>query len=73
MKQYQVVSIERGKKRCEYGYLYFVTIHDRHARYEPIFKYSYYMNNKKSLVKVLRESGMEVSDHVKNGGKLRLY
>lgn len=73
MKQFQVVSIERSKQRWEDGYLYFVTIHDRYSRYEPIFRLSFYRNNKKSLVRDLRSDGVEVSEHVANGGTLRLY
>lgn len=73
MKRYQTVSIEKdnyfsGKKTKRF----IVCLHDRRG-IDGIFYVPYYTKSKKRLIALLRSDDIEVSKHVENGGKLRLY
>ena len=72
MKRYQTVSIIQSDILHNKSKLYIVTLYDRFG-IDGIFKTAYYTKSKKRLIKLLRSDDIEVSKHVENGGKLRLY
>lgn len=71
MKRWQVVEIKKGVKHCNDGYIYYVQFHDRRGG-QGVFWARYIEKNKKCLIRGLRssESGIEVSKHVENGGRI---
>lgn len=71
-KRYQAVSIEKSVKLSDGSYIYYVQFHDKHGK-QGVFWGRFTSKNKRGLINRLRFSDVEISKHVENGGKLRLF
>ena len=69
-KRYQAVAIERQHYNNHHEYI--VAVHDCFGR-DGIFLMRYHDISKTEVIRLLRADGVEVSKHVENGGKLRLF
>ncbi len=71
-KRYQAVSIEKRWRIATNEYFYVVKVHDTRGK-DGIFNMWYENVPKSQVVRHLRAEDIEVSKHVENGGKLRLF